>query len=65
MYFSCGEDRALYELPDVVREWAGLSDSDPRIYAGVRLVGLADRISRLNDDGMSFVEIADRIEREL
>ena len=44
-------------LPRQVADWAGLSSPDPDI--------LGSTLSRMNDSGATFREIADIIEREL
>jgi len=54
-----GTSFSALDLPSVVTGWAGLLKNDPHIFSqGVSL-------SRLNDQGKSFAEIADFIEREL
>ncbi len=45
-------------LPEEVSAWAGISDSDPKISRGEQSV----KLSKLNDDGASFTEIAELIE---
>lgn len=44
-------------LPPVVRDWAGLDDGDP-------MVG-SEALSDLNDEGVSFPRLADRIDLHL
>jgi hypothetical protein len=46
-------------LTDEVVIWAALPDGDPYV------TGLSDRLSAVNDDGVSFEEIADIIEEKL
>ena len=47
-------------LPEVVKEWAGLDDTDP-----ILSEKLEKSASDLNDSGKKFHEIADFIERNL
>ncbi len=47
------------ELPEEVRKWAGLDDSNPYIY------GVSSSLTNLNDKGKTFEEIADIIEKKL
>jgi hypothetical protein len=57
------EDNCEEILPPIISEWAGLSEGDPHLpnSDGNRV----QAISGLNDGGMSFEEIADRIEKHL
>lgn len=53
-----------YELPDSVKDWAGLEENLPE----VDMMGLDCEVltvAALNDDGTPFGEIADIIERDL
>lgn len=49
-------------LPSSVVEWAGLADEDPFV---IPPTVPGRRLSSLNDNGMSFPEIADAIEASL
>lgn len=56
-------DGDAHTLGTKVQEWAGLCDANP-IMCGVGKADYAS-LARLNDDGMSFTEIADVIEKQL
>jgi hypothetical protein len=47
-------------LSDPVTEWAGLSSDNPRLRTKNGLCGLS--AAELNDEGVTFAEIADRID---
>lgn len=71
------EDRSWSSLPQRVSEWFGLPTSrttpdltlaDAVALSDLRVIGKDGRpvpLSNLNDEGMSFAEIADLIERDL
>lgn len=48
-------------MPLEVIKWAGLSDMNPL----VRVQGFDKPLAEINDEGMSFLEIADIIEQQL
>lgn len=48
-------------LPRAVRDWAGLAASDPRVHAYTG----KHPLSYLNDNGFTFLEIADLIDAQL
>jgi hypothetical protein len=57
-------------LPPSVTEWAGVADACPRIYlddADIKKYRTGHRpdLAQLNDDGLSFEQIADIIEKYL
>jgi len=52
----------MIELPEEVRDWAGLDSVDPRVPSPGNPVYM-DLLSSLNDEGSSFEEIADIIEK--
>jgi hypothetical protein len=54
-------DEVSSVLPDLVQEYAGLSDDNPSVLIGGSTISLAE----LNDDGTSFNVIADVIEEQL
>jgi hypothetical protein len=56
-------DGSFHYLPDVVTEWAGLSQTDPEVNDHVQ--GGTSSLSSLNDRGESFDAIADAIEESL
>lgn len=51
----------LAELPEAVIDWAGLDSEDPRL----EIKGTRGYASVHNDDGATFLEIADAIEEQL
>lgn len=53
-------DGELEHLPDTVKLWAGLNDRNPHVHIDNDVV---NRLSELNDNGASFNEIADLIEK--
>ena len=59
-YYCYGRERQNYGLPRRVREWAGADTILGCFSDGGRSATLAD----LNDDGLSFEQIAEIIERE-
>lgn len=50
-------------LPEEVQEWAGLDSKDPCVV--VSELESAERLSRINDEGTSFKEIAKLINEQL
>lgn len=58
--FAVGTSTSMAQLPDPVREWAGLTERDPHL-------GPEEAMSviSLNDRGRSFGYIADQIEQYL
>lgn len=65
---KCTSDRVVYYagrddfLPDEVKDWAGLPSVNP--VTDVRVRGLPATLSYWNDNGKTFLEIADIIERD-
>jgi hypothetical protein len=60
-------DRAAMTLPDSVAQWAFLK-SDRPTFGDVKVKNMAGQkefLSNINDDGIPFDEIANRIERSL
>ncbi len=53
-------DTASGVLPRIVRDWAGLPDTNPSVNHNGR-----HTLAALNDDGFSFAEIADLIDAQL
>jgi hypothetical protein len=62
--FIFRESRDMSYVPDKVKEWAGMSSSNPNIYG--MLIGSAkvNSLAGANDLGLTFEEIADIIEKE-
>jgi hypothetical protein len=65
-----GEDKGYLTLPDSVREWAGLDEYNPMVYAekGDHSEDSPEKrpLSELNDNlGFDFNRIADRIDADL
>jgi hypothetical protein len=59
-----GEEDTWSTLPQAVMEWANLPSADPYVSPNAITV-TRTTLSRLNDGGSSFSEIADIIERNL
>lgn len=57
--FQVDGAKSMAQLPDPVRDWAGLEDRDPRLGAE------AMSAISMNDRGSSFAIIAERIEQYL
>lgn len=57
-----GDDAAVATLPVEVMDWAGI---DLHLRSTVRLPTSSDSLVALNDNGHSFKQIADIIEKEL
>ena len=51
------EDTDALGLPEVVQKWAGLDSSNPTVGS--------ERLANLNDKGVPFLELAERIEATL
>lgn len=56
--FIVGGAFSTSQLPDPVREWAGMEQANPRL-------GRTQTAIELNDSGKPFIFIADRIEKYL
>lgn len=56
--FVDGDNRDVSGISGTVQEWSGLNDTLGELPNG-------ENLARLNDDGMSFKEIADVIEKQL
>jgi hypothetical protein len=54
-------DQSTVVLPEAVRKWAGLASNDPEVV----FEGNETSLSRLNDNGSSFQEIANIIKTQL
>lgn len=61
-----GHDSSDTRLPEGVKEWAGLSDMDPAIKGPVPETGrYSVALADLNDNGMSFDDLSNLIEKYL
>ena len=59
VHLVIGDGSSSGFLPPAVQGWAGLDDQDPCYMSRKRVFSL----SALNDDGLSFKQIANRIEK--
>ena len=50
-------------LPSAIRDYCGLESVDPCVLMIANGMEYVRNLSNLNDDGVSFTEIADRIEK--